>query len=766
MGRSKIAGTYPTITYGFGHAQNGAGPSGSNIGVQCALGYVPGLSTLCIMDSTVTYQALNDSRYNPLGTGQNRSLSGTVSGGVQNLQYSLTGSGSTDQGPVRLPTASVKQYVEYAKRPIPSWMKRPDHYTTWSGSGLVAATLSPTMRVTITSRSSMSDQQRSSIGTAGVGQLIGTFVDTTALGESSLLTGFAEKITANTKSSNSSGQLDWDVFSWMHANIVGGIDQQRGRDIAYLPAGLPTQAGSVDSTGSYSLGQREGDVISATLGTVSTIALPFHRQLRLATGFNAQKTSITGSSLSTHGIPVGVTTPTSFLNTNTTVTEQSSVNATYGWYMEPQIDLFPRLFFSPGIRIDGGSSTGIRAGATGFPKMSLAWVALDNDGVNDHPWRRWIDQLRLRGSYGYAGVQPDPSSRLRLVSQSNVVLNGGTTLLPGASIASIGNTTLRPERSVEFETGFDADLLGDRLELTATYYHKKRIDAIMASSVAASAGGGTGTGVFSSVNMSTYSQNVGEIRNEGIELTLNARLLQSDKLNWDVNASASSNTNTLVSFSDAYNASPGGRASRLVLGYPIDGLWVNSIAGYADLNGNGIIEPSEVFLTDSTSYIGTQNPPQIGSLGTNLSMLNGRLSFNAMFTYQHGGTQYNTLAVALLRSAALQPDATLERQAIYVASATFAGSGTLRPGTRYLYQSADLVRWQSASVTYILPGSIAHMLHGRSLSLSLQGNNLWLHTRYRGKDPNVNSSVYSEGVQDSGQIPMPRTFLLRVNLTS
>jgi outer membrane receptor protein involved in Fe transport len=580
------------------------------------------------------------------------------------------------------------------------------------------------------------------------------------------LTGFAEKITADTKATNNSGQFDWDVFSWMHANVVGGVDQQHGRDISYLPAGLPTQAGSVDSTGAYSLGQREGSVISGTLGTVSTIPLPFHRQLRLATGFNAQKTSYTSSSLWTHGIPVGVTTPTSFVNTNTTVTEQSSANATYGWYMEPQIDLFPRLFFSPGIRIDGGSSTGIRAGTTGFPKMSLAWVALDNEGVNDHPWRRWIDQLRLRGSYGYAGVQPDPSSRLRLVSQSSVILNGGTTLLPGASIASLGNTELRPERSVELETGFDADLLGDRVELTATYYHKKRIDAIMASSVAASVGGGVGTGVFSAVNLSTYYQNVGEIRNDGLEFTLNLRLLESDQLNWDVNASASSNTNKLVSFSNTYNASPGGVASKLVLGYPIDGLWVSSIAGYADLNGNGVIEPSEVFLTDSSSYIGTQNPPQIGSIGTNLAVLNGRLSFNAMFTYQHGGTQYNTLALTLLRSAALQPDATLREQAIYVASATYAGSGTLRPGTRYLYQSADLVRWQSASVTYTLPASIARMLHGRSTSLSLQGDNLWLHTRYRGKDPNVNSSIYSEGVQDSGQIPMPRTFVLRVNLTN
>jgi hypothetical protein len=104
------------------------------------------------------------------------------------------------------------------------------------------------------------------------------------------------------------------------------------------------------------------------------------------------------------------------------------------------------------------------------------------------------------------------------------------------------------------------------------------------------------------------------------------------------------------------------------------------------------------------------------------------------------------------------------QQAILAASMVTSTNPTL--GSQYLYQTVNTLRWNSASLRYALPTSFARALRGQALSVSLQGSNLWLHTNYRGKDPNVNANLSGEGVSDFGQIPQPRTWVLRVNLTN
>jgi hypothetical protein len=150
-----------------------------------------------------------------------------------------------------------------------------------------------------------------------------------------------------------------------------------------------------------------------------------------------------------------------------------------------------------------------------------------------------------------------------------------------------------------------------------------------------------------------------------------------------------------------------------------------------------------------------------------LALLNGRLSFNVMFDYQENMTQYNSLGLIYLASSAMTPGATFAQEAMYQAalmSPTYSGQNS-----RYLYQTIDMWRWNSASISYLLPTSWAHRVGGQSVRLSVQGSNLWVHSNYRGKDPNVNANIVgsgSEGVADIGQLPQPRTVVVGLSISN
>jgi hypothetical protein len=77
----------------------------------------------------------------------------------------------------------------------------------------------------------------------------------------------------------------------------------------------------------------------------------------------------------------------------------------------------------------------------------------------------------------------------------------------------------------------------------------------------------------------------------------------------------------------------------------------------------------------------------------------------------------------------------------------------------------NTLRWSTLSVGYVVPPRTAQRLFRvPAASLTLQGSNLGLHTNYRGKDPNVNAFTNGDQSVDTGGLPEPRVFSLRVTL--
>jgi hypothetical protein len=463
----------------------------------------------------------------------------------------------------------------------------------------------------------------------------------------------------------------------------------------------------------------------------------------------------------TGGLPVGVTVPTQFIYTNGGPSQYQYRTATYGWYVEPRVNLHDRFFWTPGFRIDGGSNSGTSAQHNIFPRTDLSWIALDRQ--NTTPLFGVLSMLRPRIAFGIAGVQPGPLEQLRLFRQYTTA-----TILPGGpgqpttvtNIGTMGNTEIHPERARELEGGTEMYLWGDRVQLTLTGYDDMRHDAIMSVPVASSASVGYA---------SNYYANVGDIRKRGFEVTLNTQVVDIPALLWNVNGFVSHTTNTLVrgatgGIVQGINANSGTYfTTQLVPGYPIDGIWARPILSYADINGDGLIEQNELRLGDSLGFIGSQQPKYEMTLNTSLAFFNRRLTVSTSLDYQNGMTQFlsgGTIITDFRKRAMFmlnQPGLSPGEFASIVAGdggATLAG----------LAQTVSVLRWNSFSVDYQVPSRLSQRVRIPNLSLAVRGSNLALHTNYRGKDPNVSAISTGNYIQDSGQLPPPRllTFSVRI----
>ena len=446
----------------------------------------------------------------------------------------------------------------------------------------------------------------------------------------------------------------------------------QGTDLAYIPYGVSPNGGAHDI-----LQYRHSRVLwhwatlrpqnsTVTLGTV----IPT-RVMTLAFGGNVfqQQTPADFQAFQPQLAP-GISTPSSFTTGCSdgsvvhcaTFGQSTTAGSTYGWYVEPRLNFASRFFVAPGFRLDGGSATGTHVstnaggvnipGLTGFPKIDLSYLAVDRSKPHGP-----VSLLRPRLAFGYAGTQPNPTSKLRLINGTAPGLNLGNegslassfdgsdctngtpingTLLYLACVNALGNTQLRPERTAEFEGGADMELWGGRMSLTWTQYLKVTKDAIIELPVAPSV-----YSPLSNTGGTSIADNIGEVRNTGTEVTLSTMLLETRRVSWNINTSLSTDHNLLV------HLNPGqvpiviasqtlGSQVRITPGYPLFGVWARPLRGFADANHDGKLEPNEIQVADSAVYVGVPNPKYQMSFSTNLALLHGALTVNATFAYQNG----------------------------------------------------------------------------------------------------------------------------------
>jgi TonB-dependent SusC/RagA subfamily outer membrane receptor len=769
QGRTTLPGEWPMHYFTFGHSPVWSNPTSG----LCEELQYDHYTNPCVLDSLVAFQALDNPTYSPLTgqPGQNRDASLTVTGGNGTLTYSVTGSASGQSGYLHLPAIELTRFQLFHGFAAPGWMRTPDQYGTYGASSQLNVQLGPRGgTLSLTSSLFRSTQQQSSLQ-SDLAALANLYVDTTQLASNPLFPDYYTRALLNTTTfTNAVNLSNWAPWGWLPLTATAGLNVQNldnnellPRDYFVCDPGNCTNGNPSDTAGSFSVTQGTNTSGTLTVGTVLTR----QRVVSTAVGLNVYTLAQSGYSAQTTGLPVGVSVPTSFVYAAGNGPSYSTVSqATYGWYVQPTLNLNSRFFASPGFRLDGGSNSGTQGGVSNgalslFPKLDLSWVAVERSP--SQPLFGALTLLRPRIAFGIAGIQPGPGEQLRLLQPAQVApltSSGAGTPTDVLSISTLGNPQLHPERDRELEGGVDAQFWNQRLTLTLTGYQKMAYDAILAIPVAAS--------VLPTGAPSTTNVNIGTIRNTGVEATVFARILDTRAIDWSVNANLSKNNNLLVSLApgvlpviEDLSGRSGGSAvtSRLVPGYPLFGLWAPPILGFSDANHDGLIESNEVRVGDSAMYIGAQQPNYEVTLSTTLAFFNDRLTINTSIDYQAGLTQYAPTDCQTQVLGCL--DARNESGAQQAAYAAATGNNT----DVGLLQTVNTLRWNTLSISYLVPAPVAHLLHVPTVSVALQGSNLGLFSHYRGVDPNVNA--YSSGnlTEDTGGLlPQPRVWNVHVSL--
>ena len=279
-------------------------------------------------------------------------------------------------------------------------------------------------------------------------------------------------------------------------------------------------------------------------------------------------------------------------------------------------------------------------------------------GLNLHNYafmkNSWlVNTLKIRASYGSTGNVNFPSNMATTtyaVDKDSWYFTG-----PAAGLMALGNPKLTWEKTNTFDIGFNAGFLRDLIYLTASYYNKKTNNLIDQINIRTSSG------------FNSYSINAGGIKNEGIELNLNATVFRNNDWMVTLNANLAHNENTITELGEdaaTYNQQildewENGAHSqyRDVLSAPVilyyvgaskTALYAVRSAGIDPANGrerfikkNGM--STYTWDANDQVVVGDKTPDAQGSFGFNIAWKG--FYVNTSFMYQWGGQTYNETLV-------------------------------------------------------------------------------------------------------------------------
>ena len=385
----------------------------------------------------------------------------------------------------------------------------------------------------------------------------------------------------------------------------------------------------------------------------------------------------------------------------------------------------------------------------------------------------WLDNLKLRAGYGVTGVIPnDPYQSLTRYALGSTYYYDHGTWKPGLVVSSNPNPDLKWETSKEYNIGLDVSVLKDRLGASIDVYSKTTSDMLWDYVVP----------VPPNLYPNTLA-NVGQMRNQGIEIAINAIPFRTKDFEWKTTFTGSTNINKLLSLSnDLYQTVNqldwGGLGEpismsthRLEVGKSVgnffgfksvgvnkDGLWL-----IEDPATGKAVKFEDTMLNDSKykQYLGNGLPDFY--LGWNNTFRYKNIDLSFQLTSQLGFKilnearafyENNTVVYNRLRS---------------VQNAPYGGQYTLSSAQKqtlvsYYLENGDFVKMSNLSVGYTVP--LKANKYVNRIRAYISGDNLLCITGYSGLDPELsNNDALMPGIDKRDKYPVIRSFTFGLNVT-
>ncbi len=449
----------------------------------------------------------------------------------------------------------------------------------------------------------------------------------------------------------------------------------------------------------------------------------------------------------------------------------SSVNTMASYAGRLDYNYKSKYILTGTFRADGSSKFREHWGY--FPGAALAWN-MHKEGFFAK-LLPGVSTSKIRSSYGSNGNNRvgdfDTYARL-LQSVNGYSFNNGTPIASN-SVSSIGNPDLAWEKVTTIDLGYEIGILKDRVVLEMDLYRKTTENLLLNAILPSSTGFGSAV------------KNIGKLRNDGLEFTLNTVNVQTKDFSWESNLNISFNKNKVMEltrgqrsltsnsdyvsqfnkplyvaeigkpagmmigfiwegnyqYSDFDNPSPG--VYILKPSVPTNGAVRNTILPgdikYKDINGDGIMNDADL------TFIGNGQPIHTGGFSNNFNYK--AFSLNVFFQWSYGNDIYN--ANRLIMEGNSNGWANINQFASYSnrwtpenptnANYRTRGQGPIGFHSSRVVEDGSFIRMKTVSLNYNLPAKLIKTAYLSNLSLNVSAQNLITWTNYSGMDPEVST---------------------------
>jgi TonB-linked SusC/RagA family outer membrane protein len=432
----------------------------------------------------------------------------------------------------------------------------------------------------------------------------------------------------------------------------------------------------------------------------------------------------------------------------TDVSSYKSSNKLISFFGRVNYSFDDKYMFTATLRQDGSSKFGENHKWGLFPSASVAWRISDEAFIKNIGA---ISDLKLRVGYGIVGNQDgiDPYKSLALYDRGSEYFDNGrwhNTYLYSQN----HNPNLKWEQTATFNPGIDFGFFANRITGSIDYYIKKTSDLLYVYNVP-----------VPPHLYSTMLANVGDMENKGYEVVINGKILNKNDFSWTASVNFAHNKNVITRLSNENfqtdNIKTGNvslRGSGYLTSSIIEegqevGTFYNLKCNGIDENGKFIIEdinPDGQINNDDYTYIGHAMPKLTYGILNSFSYKKIDLTF--FFRGLYGNDVLNTPRIQYSNAKWLPGGNVLEE-------ATTNGITDDPLFSSYYIESGSFLRLENVNLAYNF--NLHNALGINKFRVFISGQNLFLITKFKGLDPEVNMDGLSPGVMDIFYVPKART---------
>lgn len=493
---------------------------------------------------------------------------------------------------------------------------------------------------------------------------------------------------------------------------------------------------------------------------------------------------------------------------NTTSSGKSSWSL-FSYFASANYNYKGKYYLSGTFRADGSSKFSADNRYGYFPSFSGAWTFTKEKFME--PTKDWLSSGKLRLSWGLTGNnrigEYDRYALLDMIrSHANDGMLSEGTVYPfnnvletvGVTTTSLPNDDLKWETTEQWNIGLDLGLFDERVAFTMDLYRKTTRDLLLDAQLPYSSG------------YVSAMKNIGKVRNQGIELTLNTININNKNFKWSTNFNIAFNKNevleltegqnsllTTATFDQNFNSQPNyiakvGYPMGMIYGYVYEGTYKyddfnlsgstytlkdniphyssesNTQPGmpkYKDINGDGVID------SDDRTMIGRGAPIHTGGFTNNFEFYG--FDLNIFFQWSYGNDVLN--ANRLFFESGFQKKRELNQFASYadrwtpenpnsdIPAATNSGSNLVISSR--VVEDASFLRLKSVTLGYNVPAKFLSKYNINKARVYVAAQNLWTLTGYSGYDPEVSvrNSALTPGL-DFSSYPRALSISFGINL--